>query len=200
MQRIRRHVSYANVAATLALVFAMTGGAIAATGGFSSGGQLQACAGSDGTLKLLKPGKKCKKGQKTVAWNQTGRVGAKGVAGAPGAAGATGAPGATGAAGAAGTNGQNATAGDIKWAFVSEDGPLLGSKGVTGTKGSESPYEVSFDRDVSKCAVTATSNDVIPTNKVTVAQHNKPESIRVFIKNAANEEEAAFFSIVVNCP
>jgi hypothetical protein len=31
MERIRRHLSYANVAATLALVFAMSGGAIAAT-------------------------------------------------------------------------------------------------------------------------------------------------------------------------
>ena len=44
MERITRHLSYANVAATLALVFAMSGGAIAATGGFSGGGKLQACA------------------------------------------------------------------------------------------------------------------------------------------------------------
>lgn len=68
MERIRRHLSYANVAATLALVFAIGGTGYAATGGFTSGGKLQACAAGDGTLKLLKPGKKCKKGQKAVAW------------------------------------------------------------------------------------------------------------------------------------
>ena len=66
MERIRRHLSYANVAATLALVFAMTGGAIAATGGFSSSGKLQACVGSGGTLKLLKSGQRCHHGQQKV--------------------------------------------------------------------------------------------------------------------------------------
>jgi hypothetical protein len=97
---MRRHVSYANVAATLALVFAMSGGAIAATGGFSSGGKLQACVNGEGGLKLLKAGKHCKKGQKTVAWSMTGPAGAKGATGASGAAGATGAVGpASGAAG-----------------------------------------------------------------------------------------------------
>jgi hypothetical protein len=42
MQWIKRHISYANVAATLALVLAMSGGAVAATGGFSSGATLKA--------------------------------------------------------------------------------------------------------------------------------------------------------------
>jgi hypothetical protein len=55
----------------------MSGGAIAATGGFSSGGKLQACVNEEGGLKLLKAGKKCKKGQKTVAWDQTGPAGAQ---------------------------------------------------------------------------------------------------------------------------
>ena len=94
---MRRHVSYANVAATLALVFAMSGGAIAATGGFSNGGKLQACVNEEGGLKLLKSGKRCKRGQKTVAWNMTGPAGTKGAAGAAGAPGASGANGAAGA-------------------------------------------------------------------------------------------------------
>jgi len=88
MERIRRHLSYANVAATLALVLAMSGGAIAATGGFTSGATLRACANEEGAIRLLKPGKTCRKGQKTVAWNMTGPAGATG---APGTAGATGA-------------------------------------------------------------------------------------------------------------
>jgi hypothetical protein len=90
MERIKRHLSYANVAATLALVIAMSGGALAATGGFTSGGKLQACTSSNGTLKLLQPGKKCKKGQKALAWNQTGPAGPKGATGATGIAGLNG--------------------------------------------------------------------------------------------------------------
>ncbi len=96
---MRRHVSYGNVAATLALLFAMSGGAIAATGGFSSAGKLQACVNKEGALRLLKAGKHCNKGQKTVAWNITGPAGAKGANGAQGAQGPAGATGATGAAG-----------------------------------------------------------------------------------------------------
>src|SRR6059058_4556841 len=101
MKRIKRHLSYANVAATLALVFAMTGGAIAATGGFTSGGALRACVNEEGGLRLLKAGKRCKRGQKTVVWNQTGPAGAKGASGAPGAAGAQGAQGGQGPQGTA---------------------------------------------------------------------------------------------------
>jgi hypothetical protein len=96
MKRIRRHLNYANVTATLALVLAMSGGAIAASGGFSRGGKLQACVNGEGALRLLKSGKHCARGQQMVAWNEQGR------AGAPGASGAAGAPGAQGAIGPSG--------------------------------------------------------------------------------------------------
>ena len=87
MKRITKHVSYANVAATLAVVLAMSGGAIAATGGFTKGGALRACVNREGGLKLLKSGKKCKKGQSMIGWNQ---VGPKGIAGIQGPAGSAG--------------------------------------------------------------------------------------------------------------
>jgi hypothetical protein len=90
MERITGHLSYANVAATLALVLAMSGGAIAATGGFSSGGALRACVNEEGHLKLLEAGKHCGKGKKTVSWNQTGPKGATGAIGAAGANGKEG--------------------------------------------------------------------------------------------------------------
>ncbi len=93
MKRIQRHLSYANVVATFALLFAMTGGVYAATGGFISGGKLRACVHRNGSLTLLKAGQKCKKGLKLVGWSQTGPAGAKG---ATGSAGATGAQGLTG--------------------------------------------------------------------------------------------------------
>jgi len=105
MKRIRAHLTYANATATLALLFALSGGAIAATGGFSSGGKLQACVNEEGGLKLLKAGKHCKRGQKTVAWNVTGPAGATGSAGAKGAQGAAGAAGAPGKEGAKGSDG-----------------------------------------------------------------------------------------------
>src|SRR5580698_1464518 len=94
MERIRQHLGYANVTATLALIFAMSGGAIAATGGFSSGGQLHACVNGEGAIRLLKAGKKCKKGQSVVSWNETGPAGPAGGQGATGATGPQGAPGA----------------------------------------------------------------------------------------------------------
>jgi hypothetical protein len=102
---MRKHLTYANVLATLALVFAMTGGALAATGGFSSGGTLRACVNEEGGLKLVKAGKRCGAGRKSVAWNVTGPAGAKGATGAAGAAGAAGPQG------AAGKNGVNGAAG-----------------------------------------------------------------------------------------
>jgi hypothetical protein len=108
MDGIRRHLSYANVAATLALVLAMSGGAIAATGRFSSGGKLQACVNGEGGLRLLKPGKHCTRGQQAIGWNQEGPAGARG---ATGATGAPGSPGATGAQGPAGANGAPGPAG-----------------------------------------------------------------------------------------
>jgi hypothetical protein len=82
LSSIRRRVTFANSVAVLALVFAMSGGAIAATHYLiTSKSQI-----SPKVLKALK--------------GKTGRQGARGPAGAPGAAGS---PGATGAAGAAGS-------------------------------------------------------------------------------------------------
>ncbi len=95
-----------NALGALALFVALGGTTYAATGGLTGGGKLQACVNENGGLTLLKSGKKCKKGQRTIAWNMTGpggAAGAKGVAGAPGAAGAQGAQGGQGSQGAAGS-------------------------------------------------------------------------------------------------
>jgi hypothetical protein len=79
---IRRRLTYANVAATLALMFSMGSGALAATHYLiSSKKQI-----SPKVLKELK-----------------GNVGAKGASGATGAQGAAGTPGAAGATGAPGS-------------------------------------------------------------------------------------------------
>jgi hypothetical protein len=79
-----------NALGALALFVALGGTGYAATGGFSQGGALKACVNEEGRVKLLRSGQHCRRGQKSVSWNQTGPQGAKGASGAAGAAGATG--------------------------------------------------------------------------------------------------------------
>lgn len=87
---MRRHLSYANVAATLALVFAMSGGAMAANSYLIN------------STKQINP-----KVLKKLKGN-SGKAGANGAPGANGATGPTGATGATGPAGAPNPNAVNA--------------------------------------------------------------------------------------------
>jgi len=116
-------LSYANVVATLALVFAMSGGAYAA-GRYLITSSKQI---SPKVLKTLKgaPGKAGAQGPAGAAGAQgpAGAAGAKGEAGAPGARGEMGPPGAKGEAGAPGKEGSPWTAG----------GTLPKGKSETGT-------------------------------------------------------------------
>jgi hypothetical protein len=73
-----------NALGALALFGALGGVSYAASGGFNSGGKLQACVNSEGRLKLIKPGKGCRHGLQKVAWSQTGPAGATGPAGPSG--------------------------------------------------------------------------------------------------------------------
>ncbi len=99
---IRTHLSYANVAATMALVFALTGGAFAATshpGGSSTGFKASA--------SVTPIASAAKKKSKAPARGPAGPRGATGPAGPAGAKGETGQAGGTGPQGNAGTNGSN---------------------------------------------------------------------------------------------
>jgi hypothetical protein len=103
MIRKRMHVSPATAIATLALVFAMTGGAYAAKRYLiTSTKQI-----SPKVLKSLK-GANGKNG----ATGPAGSAGPAGAAGPKGENGAAGSPGAKGETGAAGTNGTNGTNGE----------------------------------------------------------------------------------------
>jgi Collagen triple helix repeat (20 copies) len=107
MQRLRKriHVSPATAIATLALVFAMTGGAYAAKHYLiTSTKQI-----SPKVLKSLQG-----KAGKAGANGAQGPAGAAGAAGPQGPAGAAGAKGETGPAGTNGTNGTNGTTGFTK--------------------------------------------------------------------------------------
>ena len=132
---IRRRLCYANVVATFALVFAMSGGALAA-GHYllTSTGQV-----SPKVLKALK-GKSGPAGAPGPQGAQ-GAQGPKGEAGAPGARGETGAKGetgATGAAGVAGARGATGAAGATGSPWTA-GGTLPSGQSETGTWASSGP-------------------------------------------------------------
>jgi len=101
---MRRRLSYANVVATLALVFAMSGGALAANHYLIN------------STKQINP---------KVLKKLKGNTGARGPAGPAGPAGASGAAGGAGAAGAAGKEGAQGPAGTaVAYAHVLATGEL----------------------------------------------------------------------------
>jgi hypothetical protein len=79
-----------------------------------------ACVPQNGSVRIIDPGKSCKRGERLIKWNQIGRAGANGATGSAGNAGVTGGTGNTGAQGIAGNNGA-----------VGNTGPA-GSNGVSG--------------------------------------------------------------------
>ncbi len=113
-QVIRRHLNSTTVVAFAALVFAMTGGAFAATGGGgSSGAKASAAVTPTATAAKSKAKPKAKAGPRGPAGPQgkTGATGPAGAQGPQGAAGAAGAQGETGGAGGEGKTGATGAAG-----------------------------------------------------------------------------------------
>jgi hypothetical protein len=183
----------------LALFVALGGVSYAASGGFTSGGELQACVSESGTMTLLKSGKHCKHGQKQVAWNQTGpqgQPGAKGATGSPGAAGAAGANGATGPMGSTGASGQPS---NVMWAKINESGEVENGEGVSDELTGAGTYKVSFERDVTQCAVVATENEGSSEHFVsTVEQQGGNKALVILISRTGGNVTGAF-SIIAAC-
>jgi hypothetical protein len=103
----RRHLTPGTAIAFVALVFALTGGAFAATGGGGSHALLTASVAKKKKSKAPARGPAGPKG----ATGAAGPVGPAGPTGPAGSAGAAGAKGETGAAGAAGKEGPEGKAG-----------------------------------------------------------------------------------------
>jgi hypothetical protein len=82
-----KRLSVANVVAGTALFVALSGGAYAATiAGFVGGtGSIQGCVTRNGTLTVVKAGKKCWKHTTSLVFNAKGTAGAHGAQGAAGA-------------------------------------------------------------------------------------------------------------------
>ena len=128
LSRIRKHLNPATALAFVALVFALTGGAFAATGGGSSPSKATASAGGAGSS--IATAAKAKAKTKAGPRGPAGPKGATGAAGATGATGPGGATGPSGAQGLAGTNGTNGTNGE-----PGKEGPK-GNEGKEGKEGS----------------------------------------------------------------
>ncbi len=124
---IRRHLSLANAMAFVALVFALTGGAYAASNQISGTGSGAAYAKRD---TLVASTAKAKSKAKT---GPRGPAGPKGATGATGAAGTTGPAGATGPVGPQGPQGPQGTAGTN--GTPSTNGVSAETKAFSGKKG-----------------------------------------------------------------
>jgi hypothetical protein len=111
MGLVRRHLSYANVASTLALVFAMGGGAYAAISPLHNGVIHTCYRKSGGELRVVRAGARCGRRERALAFEQRGPVGPRGAPGAQGSTGKTGATGKTGRTGPSGHGVTSATLG-----------------------------------------------------------------------------------------
>jgi hypothetical protein len=99
---VRKHLTYANLMATVAVFVALGGGAYAATSGLlvGRGGVITGCvARNGGPLRVVKAGRKCPRGTVRLSFNQQGQPGKNGKNGANGKNGKDGAVGKTGPAG-----------------------------------------------------------------------------------------------------
>jgi hypothetical protein len=104
LRRFRPRPTYANIAASAALIFATAGGAYAATS--SNSYTIHACSSKQaGQLRIVSGHARCRHDEHPLIWNQQGPSGARGPTGAAGATGARGPTGPQGASGSPGTTG-----------------------------------------------------------------------------------------------
>jgi len=127
MSRIKKHLTPSTVIAFLALVFAITGGAFAATG--HGGG-----SGSHATLTASAAKSKGKSGPRGPkgATGATGKTGLTGAVGPQGPQGGTGATGATGATGLTGPEGKKGEKGEQGEETFGQPGKNVVTKAFTG--------------------------------------------------------------------
>jgi len=140
LARFRSRLTYADVTATVALFFAVSGGVAVATGTIpGEDGKIQGCykrgggdddGGAKGQLRVVTDAEQCKRSELPLSWNQTGPQGETGSRGLQGERGLDGAQGVAGPDGAQGPKGDAGPQG--------EDG-APGAAGLPGAKGDQGP-------------------------------------------------------------
>jgi hypothetical protein len=125
--RMRKHFTYVNVAMTLALVFVMTGGALAANHYLIT------------STKQISPKVLAALKGKTGGAGSQGSQGAQGPQGPAGSKGETGPGGKEGTAGKNGEKGEKGTSGTTGPAGTTGSAGATGPKGTTGSTGTTGP-------------------------------------------------------------
>jgi hypothetical protein len=177
-------MSYANIVATLALVFAMSGGALAAKHYLIN------------STKQINP---------KVLKKLTGKKGATG------ATGKEGTPGKEGPQGKEGPGGKAAAPATTLWAGVGPEGALKKGSGVVSTKALAPPgvYEVVFNRKVTECVYEGTLGSALVSNTefdgkgpgeiLVEPRKENPEAIFVEISNSSGVLHENAFHLAVFC-
>ena len=190
MSRLRAHLTYANVMATIALFVALGGSSYAAI----------ALTKNSVKSKHIGKGqvKRSDLGRNAVT---TAKVKNRSLLAKDFRAGQL----PSGAPGIQGPPGEPATK---LFAAVTSTGTLLHGSGVTAAlRTSDGEYTVTFDRSLDGCAGTASYYEENPQSSSNAANHfaltrvlNHPNQLRVFIFNSSlNQAFSVPFSIVVFC-
>jgi hypothetical protein len=88
LAKLRAALTYANVTATIAMFAALGGGAFAASSLVGPNGTVNGCVNTKaGSTRVVKLGKKCRKGERRLTWSQQGPQGSQGPQGDQGAPG-----------------------------------------------------------------------------------------------------------------
>jgi hypothetical protein len=116
-----------------------------------------ACVPQNGSVRIIDPGKSCKRGESLIKWNQTGGTGAKGATGSAGKAGVTGVTGNTGLTGNIGGTGNTGSQGP-----AGNDG----AQGNTGPAGSNGVSGYAYYYNVAAQTVAIEADILFDTNGV----------------------------------
>jgi hypothetical protein len=172
-------LSYANVLATLALFFAMSGGALAATHYLIN------------STKQINP---------KVLKKLKGKTGATGAAGAAGAAGAQGKEGGQGKEGKQGLRGEEGLEGEPATRLlgsIQSSGAITREQGLTAVKHTVTgAYQLEWARDVSQCYPVA---NIFASTGYVVMEGFTSNVLTIATFNAAGTATDEAFYVAVLC-
>jgi hypothetical protein len=193
MHRIRGKLTYSNVSSTLCLFLLLGGGTAWAASELGKE--------SVDTKQLAKEAVTPTKLSKASKAALAGDPGPKGATGAQGPKGDTGPTGPQGPQGGKGDKGDQGAPATALWAKVSNAGVLEAHSTATIKAEGRATglYRVSFDRDVSACAYSVSSNHSLAF-LYAEPESNHPESVLIEAYNSENTSHVSTaFSLEVFC-